>query len=297
MARNHARIYATIWSDPDFLAVSSDAQRLYLLLLSQPNLSHCGLLALTVKRWASKALDTTPARIEAALQELADARFVVVDHGTEELLIRSFIRGDEVYKQPNVLAAAGKDAEGIVSPLLRSELLVEIERISHLEGLTARVTQILTTLAGTLRGTLPDTPSEALARGNPRATGMGSVTEVSTDSPSPSPSPSPVPALRAEPQDDPTSDLLIEHVRAYADPPPPDAQLEVKQQIMRLVAQRIDPERIRAGLARLRERRMHPKTLPHLVAECSAVERPSTTDRAVAKGLSLVEKYRAQEAT
>lgn len=101
--------------------------------------------------------------------------------------------------------------------------------------------------------------------------------------------------LRDEPKDDPTNALLIEHVNAYAEPPPLDAQRQTKTAIMRQVACGIAPERISAGLARMRERRVGPGLLPQLIAECSPVARPSTTDRAVATGLSLVEHFRAQE--
>jgi hypothetical protein len=97
--------------------------------------------------------------------------------------------------------------------------------------------------------------------------------------------------------DDPTNELLIEHVKAYAEEPPLDAQRAVKTQIMRQLAMRVPPERIRAGLARMREKRVSVSLLPQLIAECSQVARPSTTDQRVATGLALVEKYRAQEAT
>lgn len=293
MARNHARIYATIWADPDFLALTADAQRLYMLLLSQPNLSHCGLLPLTVKRWAQKAADTHPSRIEAGLDELADKRFVVLDYDTEELLIRSFIRGDEVYRQPNVLAAASKDAVGIASPALRAELLAEIVRISSLSGLTERVTGMLGTLAGTLRRTLPAPTGEPQARTTPRATGMGSVTEVSTGSPSPTPSPTPatVPATDVAIPDDPTGRLMAEHAGAYSAIPPPSALTPVRREVMRLVAEKVPEERIRAGLARLREKRLAASLLPQLVTETTPVNRASTTDQRVAQGLALVARY------
>lgn len=102
---------------------------------------------------------------------------------------------------------------------------------------------------------------------------------------------------RTEPPDDPTSELLIEHIKSYAEPPPLDAQRAVKTAIMRQVALGETPERIRAGLARMRHKSVAVSLLPQLIAECSPVARPSTTDARVASGLALVEKYRAQEAT
>lgn len=101
--------------------------------------------------------------------------------------------------------------------------------------------------------------------------------------------------LGVDPEDDPTGRLLIEHVHAYSEPPPLDAQRAVKTAIMRQVALGEPPERIRAGLARMREKRVAVSLLPQLIAECSPVERPSTTDRAVATGMELVRHYESQE--
>ena len=198
MARNHARLLTSIWNDDDFLDLSAGAQRLYMLLLSQQNLSHAGLLPLTITRWANKAKNTTLEQLERWLKELEEARFVVVDFDTEELLIRSFIRGDEVYKQPNVMLAACKDAEAIASDSLRLALAVEVERVRAIEGLPQRSSTALEELAKDLPNPSV-TPSEPQAKESPRGTGMGSVTEVVTDSPSPSPAPSP--STSAKPAD------------------------------------------------------------------------------------------------
>lgn len=292
MARTHGRLYGSIWNDEDFLDLTGDAQRMYMMLLSLPNVSHCGLLALTVKRWARKAKDWTVERAETALAELDATEYIVIDEDTEELLIRSLMRRDEVYKQPNVLASAATDAEGIASPKLRSALLEEVIRIGRIEGLSERVRTILSTLAGTLRPTLTPTPPEGSTDDHGQATGMGNVTEVGTDSPSTFPVPlSPVPALRAEPSDDPTSALLREHVAAYSQPPPPSAVTPIRREIMRLVAEHVEPDRIRDGLARLRERRLAASLLPQLVTETTPTRRASTTDARVAAGLDLAARY------
>ena len=106
MPRTHGRIYATIWDNADFAALSGGAQRTYLMLLTQPNLGHSGLLPLTVRRWSLLCADATVETLRAGLAELAAARFVVVDEATEELLVRTLIRNDGVWKQPKVLAVA-----------------------------------------------------------------------------------------------------------------------------------------------------------------------------------------------
>lgn len=129
MARSHARILTDIWDDEDFLLCSANAQRLYLMLLSQPDLGHSGLLSITYRRWSGLAADTSEEAIQHGIKELAAARFVVVDEDTEELLIRSMVRNDGVWKQPKVLAVALTEASRMRSRRLRASFVKELERI------------------------------------------------------------------------------------------------------------------------------------------------------------------------
>lgn len=133
MGRSHARIFTVIWDDPDFLALSGLAQRCYLMLLSQPNLGHAGVLPTTVRRWTLLCADEDEGRLSAAISELAGRRFVVVDERTEELLIRSLIRNDGVWKQPKVLAVAITEAASIRSAALRACVAEELSRIDCAE--------------------------------------------------------------------------------------------------------------------------------------------------------------------
>ncbi|HVA07218.1 MAG TPA: hypothetical protein VNG12_10810 [Acidimicrobiales bacterium] len=122
MARSHARIKTAIWSDPQFLALSSGAQRLYHLLLEQPTMTMCGVLALTVGRWASMAPDTTPKVIRNQLVELAGekhGRFVIVDEATEEVSARTFAKHDINWRVPNTVVAVSKDFCAIRSEPIR----------------------------------------------------------------------------------------------------------------------------------------------------------------------------------
>jgi hypothetical protein len=129
VARDHARVDLSIWDDPDFIALTSEAQRLYLFLLSQRDLSYAGLVPMRLRRWAGRSSSTTSDSVAAALAELDAARMVVVDHDTEEVLVRSLIRRDGIYKQPNVLAAALREAFAISSPVLRRALAEELRRL------------------------------------------------------------------------------------------------------------------------------------------------------------------------
>lgn len=129
MARGHGRILTRIWDDPDFIVLAPELQRLYLFLISQPNLNHAGLLPLTLKRWSLKAHGLTPDLLLSQLTVLGFAGFVVVDETTEELLVRSFVRNDGVWKQPQVMGAMVSGALEISSHQLRWALLDEVDRI------------------------------------------------------------------------------------------------------------------------------------------------------------------------
>lgn len=171
-----AVIRTRIWGDGDFKARSPLAQWLYMLLLSQPNLNQAGVLDMTMKRWGSLAAGAAEV-LRPALDELIDHRFVVVDWETEELLIRTYIRNDEVWKMPNVLKCALREAQEVQSPVLRKELAVELRRIAMPS--TVEVSDLL------MQG-LPEGFENGSA--NPSRNPSDNGTTSSSEDPSPNPS-------------------------------------------------------------------------------------------------------------
>ena len=128
MARDHARILVSIWSDPDFTALDPAEQHAYLMLLSSPDLSYCGVLDLVPERYAGRAAGLTTRRFRAALDGLAKRRFVVVDDRTGEVLVRSYVRHDGVLKVPNVAKAMTKALMRTHSAKLRQVVVDELAR-------------------------------------------------------------------------------------------------------------------------------------------------------------------------
>jgi len=223
MARGHGRILTSIWEDADFIALEEKEQRLYLFLISQPNLNHAGLLDLTLRRWARKARGLTVAELEKRIGRLEETRFVVVDDDTEELLIRSFIRNDGVWRMPKVMGAAVSGALEISSRKLQQALLAEMDRVP-LEELNADPTKLrngtegpsirqqvadhIDTLKkafgtptpdpseggnGSPSATPSDTPSQAPAEGGPKPSTRGRARTSRAHSPAPAPAPTPTP--------------------------------------------------------------------------------------------------------
>lgn len=129
MARSHARLQIGVFStDDDLRACSPHAKLLYVVLLQDPALNNAGVVVLREAMWADDA-GLTDDELEKALLELVDRRFVVVDRRTAELLVRTFIRNDKVYEQPNVLKGALAQAAQILSPALRRSLASELRRL------------------------------------------------------------------------------------------------------------------------------------------------------------------------
>lgn len=159
MARSHGRIDFTIWNNREFRALSERAQRTYMMLFGQKDVNNAGVLPLMESRWAKYSESTTVEDVRDGLRQLEDARFVFVDDDTEELLIRSFIRGDGVIKQPNVFKNALKCAELVDSPKLRKVLAGELRGLRRKD-------------AGEVADRLDPNPSETLpdAVANPSET-------------------------------------------------------------------------------------------------------------------------------
>ncbi|MER7002230.1 hypothetical protein ABT297_04165 [Dactylosporangium sp. NPDC000555] len=180
MARSEARIAVAIWSDEHFTSLGPGAQRMFMFLLSQPDLAHDGVIALRERRWSKAAAGLTRADIERDLCDLAAAKFIVVDEDAEELLIRSFIRGDKVYRQPNVLRAAQDHLEIVTSPTIRAAIGVELRRIiasGELKGESIRIVDEMLAAIGNPSGKGSGNPSP-----NPSAQGSGNPPEDVPDS-------------------------------------------------------------------------------------------------------------------
>jgi hypothetical protein len=232
MARGHGRILASIWEDQDFVALEEADQRFYLFLISQPNLNHAGLLDLTLRRWSKKAHGLTVSVLEQRIERLEQARFIVVDDDTEELLIRSFVRNDGVWRMPKVMGAMVSGALEISSRKLQTALLAEMDRIplEELSDVPAKlrnggegpsIREQVSTHIETLRkafgtptpdphgrgyetpsatpsGTPSDTPNEGGREGSTRGRAATYVRAAPAPAPTPAPIPSPIQEGSAE---------------------------------------------------------------------------------------------------
>jgi len=144
MPREYAKVWFTMWTDEDFCDQPIFDKLLYNVLLSQPPtlLNYCGTQPLSLKRWrkAMRDGDSLPSDLDvkAALRRMERRRYVFTDDETCEVLIRSFIRRDEVAKQPNVLLSALRAAALIESPKLAYIQLAELSGRVVIPEITAK---------------------------------------------------------------------------------------------------------------------------------------------------------------
>jgi hypothetical protein len=129
MAREHARVKLSIWEDDDFRALPSDAQHLYFVLMTSPKLDYAGVTDWRPSRIAPLVADWTVDRVEQAAQILAENLYIIIDDESEEVLLRSFVRNDELLESPNMAVAMRKAHAGIASGALRSIIVHELVRL------------------------------------------------------------------------------------------------------------------------------------------------------------------------
>jgi len=180
MPREYAKNWFSMWTDEDFTNQPRFDKLLYQVLLGQPPtmLNYAGVQTLSFKRWRKAMRDgeqlPTELEIKAALVRMERRRNVYTDDDTAECLIRSFIRRDEVHKQPNVLLSALRAAAVVESPKLCAVLLDELKNRVELPEIKVKGSKN-EAAAQRLRDTLDHTYAAALSHLERRSQGLPEV--------------------------------------------------------------------------------------------------------------------------
>lgn len=223
MPRSEARIKVRMWTEDDqWLALPMRAQWLYLQLVSSPDVNLIGVLPLLPEVWADAAADADLDDVERALGELEDARFVVVDRHTREVLLRTFLLHDGALRSVKTRQPAARLLAATRSRLLAATVLGQYQP-DHLDEALSGGWIDRRTLRRVVTADLPDAAAVALAAAVDQARDVVAMTHLADvvappdtppDTPShddgmphsgvgspqaqtPSPSPSPSPTTRA----------------------------------------------------------------------------------------------------
>ncbi|PSR63964.1 MULTISPECIES: hypothetical protein [Nocardia] len=129
MARDHARIWLSIWEDDDFRALPKESQHLYFVLLTSPSLSYAGIVDWRPGRIAKNAAGWKADEVRSAAGPLIRGLYILVDEDSEEALLRTFIRHDGLMKNPNMAVSMALAFADAASPELRGVIVHELRRL------------------------------------------------------------------------------------------------------------------------------------------------------------------------
>lgn len=134
MTRTSVRIYAKakvgMWSDPDFLELDPEQKTLYQLLFEHDGVNNAGITPWRPDELAPMVSPTaTGEDVRRIAQVLQDHKYVMVDEDTAEILVRSYIRHDDVIRQPNMCKPMAAAFNATKSRVLRQMMANELHRL------------------------------------------------------------------------------------------------------------------------------------------------------------------------
>ena len=110
MARSYGRLFASIWNDEDFRPLSVGAKLMYGFLISQDDLDALRHHSAAPRRWALDLASPLRMSSPGSRNSTSPGTSSPTRNGSE-LLVRSLIRRDDIWKQPNVFKAAASSAK------------------------------------------------------------------------------------------------------------------------------------------------------------------------------------------
>jgi hypothetical protein len=129
-ARQYGKLPIARWRDTEnWTNLTADAQWLYDYLASQPTTDGAGIFPIQISKWAKGAADMDVERVKAAANLLVEHRRIIVDHDTEEGLLRTYIRDDQA--GDNIFKGQLNCALQAQSQMLRAVLLSEIRQLDR----------------------------------------------------------------------------------------------------------------------------------------------------------------------
>lgn len=214
MARDYGKLFTRAWGDPDFRALTSEAQGLYQQLISQPDMSMAGVITSAPPRWAGQSSNGSVAKVEAALRELEQRSFIVRDDATMETLVRSYIRHDLMWRSPKSMIGIDSSVRAVLSSRLKAVIASELlrcdtaslsDKVSETTGRSTR--EVVEELISGLIRDFPDTPSDT-----PSGTPSHGGSRTSPTATEPEPEPETEPETETSAPDTPSAfDTWWEH--------------------------------------------------------------------------------------
>jgi hypothetical protein len=129
MPREYGQIRHDIWSDDQWRSLTVPAQHLYMVLVSDPKLTYCGVTGWHAGKLAQRSAENTGKDVFLAAAELSQEFFIVIDEETEEVFIRSYLRHESIVSNPRLAVTMAKDFGTIASNKIRAAVVHELNRL------------------------------------------------------------------------------------------------------------------------------------------------------------------------
>ena len=129
MAREYARYLTMTHRDDDWCALSTVHHDCYMALLSSDDISWAGVVPYLPSRYARLASDLTERKVIKVWDELAEHDMIVIDKGTAEILVRTFLKHDNVLSKPNLTKAFITAHTKVHSPKLLKAIDYELAKL------------------------------------------------------------------------------------------------------------------------------------------------------------------------
>ena len=129
MSREYGRYLTRTHRDDDWSALTTTQHDCYMALVCSEDITWAGVAPYAPMRYANFAADLNERKVVKVWGELEEVNMLVIDKATAEILVRTFLKHDNVIAKPNLTLAFCTAYGKVRSDALRRAIDVELGRL------------------------------------------------------------------------------------------------------------------------------------------------------------------------
>lgn len=129
MAREYGRYLTRTHRDEDWAELTTLHHDCYMALVCSEDITWAGVVPYAPLRFSSFASDLNERRVTKAWAELEEVGLLVIDKATAEILVRTFLKHDNVIAKPNLTRAFCTAYEKVRSDVIRRAIDAELGKL------------------------------------------------------------------------------------------------------------------------------------------------------------------------